>query len=96
MVPESAQAEHITVETSRIGACPGHGELHPVLDWLVLGLAGTPDIAGLDCMLEQRGSVRIDDAHDAVARDHRQNRGAPEHGQQHRHRRHLLEIHVAA
>ena len=55
-----------------------HGQLHPVLDWGVLRLAGAPDIAGLDGVGKQHlglgpGGVGLvggqrDDAKGAVAR----------------------------
>ena len=40
------------------GAGPGDGELDPVADRHVLGLAGAPDVAGLDGVLDQHVAGR--------------------------------------
>ena len=42
------------------------GELDPVLDRLVLGLAGTPDIAGLDVVLDEHLALGVADLNGAV------------------------------
>ena len=41
------------------GARAGHGELHPVVNGGVLGLAGPPDIAFLHLMLQERPAVGV-------------------------------------
>ena len=51
------------------GAGAGDGELHPVADRRVLGLAGAPDVAGFDGMLKQDLARGIDDADGAGAGD---------------------------
>ena len=45
------------------------GQLDPVLDRCVLGLAHAPDVAGFDVMAEQRLAVFVDDDDGAVCRD---------------------------
>src|SRR5690606_37121682 len=44
----------------------GNGQLDPVADRGVLGLAGTPDVTSLDFVLHQHGAVGRHDAHGAV------------------------------
>ena len=51
------------------GPGPGDGELDPVADRDVLGLARPPDVAGRHLVLEQRRARAVDDAHGAVGRD---------------------------
>ena len=51
------------------GAGPVDGKFYPVADRRVLGLAGTPDVAGLDVMGEQHLPVGVDHLNLAVAGD---------------------------
>ena len=51
------------------GAGPGDGELDPVADRLVLGLAGPPDVAGLDGVRDQHVAGGVDDLDGAGGRD---------------------------
>jgi hypothetical protein len=51
------------------GAGPGDGQLDPVADRGVLGLAHAPDVAGLDVVLHQHGAGLVDDPHGAVGGD---------------------------
>jgi len=49
-------------------ARPGDAELDPVADRCVLGAAGTPDIAFLDFVRDQRVACFVDNSHDAGSR----------------------------
>ena len=51
------------------GAGPGDGQLHPVADRDVLGLAGAPDVAGLDVVGQQDLAGPVDDGDGAVGGD---------------------------
>ena len=51
------------------GAGPGDGQLDPVVDRDVLGLADAPDVALFDLVLDQDGAGVVDDAHGAGGLD---------------------------
>ena len=51
------------------GAGAGYGQLYPVLDGNILGLAGAPDITGFHIVLHEHVTGLVDDLHLAVSRD---------------------------
>merc|ERR1719232_676726 len=63
MSPVGVQPEH-SLGTSGLGT--GHGELDPVLDWNVLDLAHSPDVASLHSVLENLVTSAVSDGDGAL------------------------------